>query len=219
MSLATVSHGAYPRPLTRLRNSPVARRWVHCMAVLLVSAVLGACAKGEKRSLVQQQLVAQDPAAMLRIAQAAASAGEWGSAETFYRRAMTLRPDNAQACIGYSQALAEQDRLDDAIAVLQQAHARQANNIEINVVLGRLLAFANRPRDALALFDAALARSPATADLLVGRGVTLDLLNRHGEAQASYRKALLIDAGNLAARRNLLLSSASASSSPTQSGR
>jgi Flp pilus assembly protein TadD len=208
---------AIPAPVSRLRLRGC-RRLARAAGILLLGTLLAACATGgDGGRLARQQRVADDPAAMLRIAQAAAGAGEWTSAETFYRRVMHLRPDDAQAQVGYARALAEQGRVDEAIASLRQARESQPGNVEINLVLGRLLAYAGRPLEALALFDAALARAPSSAELLVGRGVALDLLDRHAEAQAAYRQALSLDRGNLAARKNLMLSSALNGAPPERS--
>ena len=154
----------------------------------------------------REQRVANDPAAMTRIARAAEVAGDPASAEAFYQRAADLRPADGVVSISLARSLVEQGRNDAALDVLRNEHVRLPGNILVAATLGRLLVAVRRPRDALAAFEDGLHDDPQSVSLLIGRGVALDALGQHPAAQASYRVALAIAPQDVAARNNLALS-------------
>jgi Flp pilus assembly protein TadD len=172
----------------------------------LVAIGVSACASDPVAQ--RQQRVAQDPSAMMRIAEAAGSLGDPEGALAFYRRAADLQPDSVDANIGIARSLAMQGKVDQAIETLQSAKGSNPSDSRLTATLGRLLVVADFPADGLATFEEGLARDPNSVPLLIGQGVALDAMSRHDEAQDSYRKALQLDPGNAAARKNLALSKA-----------
>jgi tetratricopeptide (TPR) repeat protein len=168
------------------------------------ATLLTACA-GDPLARHEQE-VAQDPRAMLRIADTAQSFGNTEAAAAFYRRAADLQPGSTAAYIGIARSLAEQGKLDQAIETLQSAKSRNPTDPQLSATLGRLLVAANRPDDGLAAFDEGLQHDPQSPPLLVGRGVALDAMGQHEEAQDSYRKAIVYDPRNAAAQKDLALS-------------
>jgi Flp pilus assembly protein TadD len=175
---------------------------VGCASVMAIG--LSACA-GDPVSQRQQE-VAQDPSAMMRIADAADSLGDQEGALAFYRRAADLQPGSVAANIGVARSLAMQGKVDQAIETLRSAKGSNPSDTRLNATLGRLLVVADRPAEGLAAFEEGLAQDPNSLPLLIGQGVALDAMNRHNEAQDSYRKALQLDPTNAAARKNLALS-------------
>ncbi len=168
---------------------------------------LAACAAASDGSDARhQEVVARDPAAMMRIAAAGERSGDLGSAAAFYRRAAALRPDLVAAEVGTARTLAQGGDVDQALDVLRGAHARLPGDADLTKTLGRLLVVAKRPADAVAVFDEGLAADPRATALLVGKGVALDKLGRHADAQQAYGAALAIDPGDATARDNLALS-------------
>ena len=154
----------------------------------------------------RQQRVADNPAAMMRIAGAAEKAGDPASAEVFYQRAADLRPQDAVAAISLARSLAEQGYNDAAMAVLQKAHEMLPGNILVAATLGRLLVAMRQPEQALAAFEDGLRADPRSVSLLIGRGVALDALGQHFPAQECYQAALAIAPHNVAAQNDLALS-------------
>jgi Flp pilus assembly protein TadD len=170
----------------------------------VAAVALSGCA-GDSVARHQQQ-VAQDPSAMMRIAEAAESLGDREGATAFYRRAADLQPDSVDANIGTAHSLAEQGDVTQAIETLRSAKNRNPSDSRLNATLGRLLVVAERPAEGLAAFDEGLLQDPHSVPLLIGRGVALDAMNRHDEARSSYRKAMQFDPDNAAARKDMTLS-------------
>ncbi len=179
-----------------------------------LALALAGCARSANPDAVRQARVVNDPAAMLRIADATRDGGDSAGALAFYRRAADLDPASIRAQIGVARALAEQGRIDDAVAALRAAHARLPADPDITGALGRLLFAAKRPAEALVVFGEGTRAAPQSPSLLIGRGVALDALSRHEEAQASYREALRIDPANVPARKDLQLSQAASAPPP-----
>ncbi len=175
---------------------------VGCASLMAIG--LSACASDPVAQ--RQQRVAQDPSAMMRIADAADSLGDQEGAIAFYQRAADLQPGSVDANIGIARSLAMQGNVDQAIDTLRSAKSRNPSDTRLNATLGRLLVVADRAAEGLAAFDEGLQQDPNSVPLLIGRGVALDAVNRHNEAQDCYRKALQFDPDNAAARKNLALS-------------
>ena len=73
--------------------------------------------------IAEEQRVANDPAAMIRIARAAEVAGDPASAEAFCQRAAELRPADGVVPISLAHSLVE-ERNGAASDVLRSGHAR-----------------------------------------------------------------------------------------------
>lgn len=197
------SHGS-PTRSHRMRWLP----WP-CLAL-----VLAGCAGTVNPDAARQARVVNDPAAMLRIADATRDGGDNAGAMAFYRRAADLDPASSRAQLGVARALAEQGRTVDAVAALRAAHARLPAETDITGALGRLLVADHRPAEALVVFGEGVRSTPRSTPLLIGQGVALDTLSRHKEAQASYEEALRIDPASLPARKDLQLSQAASTPRP-----
>lgn len=174
-------------------------------------ALLGGCVSPPARvNQAAETRAASDPAAMLRIADAAASSGDEATAASFYARAAALQPGNADVALGYARALVAQGRVAEAAASLQAALPRTSRDgtRRLSVALGRLLILSHRPTEAVAAFRQALAEAPDSPALLIGLGVALDASRDHAAAQDAYRRALAIEPTSIAASNDLALSTA-----------
>jgi len=180
------------------------------VGLAILAGQLSACAESIDGASSQQKYVSENPAAMMRIGEAAETAQDWAGADTFYRRAAELAPDLASASLAHARMTARQGDLDGALVGLREAHRLHTEDPDITTALGRMLAASKRPAEALAVFEDGLRADPGSAALLVGKGVALDLLRRHAEAQEAYRASLKIDPENTAARNNFALSQARA---------
>jgi Flp pilus assembly protein TadD len=169
-----------------------------------LAVALSACTSD--LAVQRQERIAQDPAAMMRIAAAAETSGDTAGAMAFYQRAAALQPDSTAAQMGVARSLAAQGEVDQAIEVLRSVQKRESFDAELCSTLGRLLVTANRPDEALAAFEDGLSHDPQSVPMLIGQGVSLDAAGRHDAAQESYRKVLDIDPNNRAAQKDLALS-------------
>ncbi|WP_165491116.1 tetratricopeptide repeat protein [Lichenihabitans psoromatis] len=192
-----------PRCITPTR---LARATSLLSALLSMGLCLAGCAALQDPEVSRQETVANDPAAMLRIADAAQKAGEVDGAVAFYRRAADLQPGSGTAQIGLARAQVDQGDVEQALATLDAAHKRMPADAHVTATLGKLLVAAHRPADALAVFRDGLQQDPHAVPLLIGQGVTLDKAGQHAEAQQSYRLALQVEPGNAAAQTDLALS-------------
>lgn len=173
---------------------------------LALALLVSACAGSGDLEAERQAKVAEDPAAMMRIADAAERSGDTGGAVAFYRRAAELQPDLVDAQVGTARSLVEQGNVDEAVDILRAAHARDPSDTQLPATLGRLLMAANRPIEALSSFRDGLRQDPRSIPLLIGRGVALDATGQHEGAQSSYKEVLGLAPENPAARKNLALS-------------
>ena len=175
---------------------------------------LSACAAAQDPTTTHQREVSEDPAAMMRIGEAAEASQDWGGADIFYRRASELDPHLAAARLAHARVMARQGDLEGALTALREAHRAHADDEPITAARGRMLVAARRPAEGLAVFEDGLRADAGSTELLVGKGVALDLLSRHAEAQDAYEASLKIDPDNAAARKNLALSRSRAQTPP-----
>ena len=173
----------------------------------LVAAALCGCVGPQSRiDVAAEKRTAADPAALARIADTAAQAGDVQAAGVFYKRAVALDPGNIDMRIRYARALTAQGQPDDAIEQLTQAQAAAPQNPRVAATLGKLLVLAHRAGPATAVFRAALRTHPDDVSLLVGLGVALDADRNPAAAQETYRRVLTTQPHSTAARNDLALS-------------
>jgi tetratricopeptide (TPR) repeat protein len=183
------------------------------LGAVAISLTLTGCANGGRAlnwtlpnlDWGQQYRAAQDPAAMMRIAEAAKQAGDAAAAAAFYQRAADLAPDSVEARIGLAESLSRQGRVDEAINDLRLAVTQMPSNPQLCVTLARTLVATGRSEQALDTLRGGLQQS-RSAPLLIAEGIALDQIGRHREAQASYRGALKISPDSAAAKQDLALS-------------
>lgn len=192
-----------------------------CGPALLMACVVvtvpGCVGPPSRIDRTAEQRAASDPAALMRVAQAADRSGNPSTAAVFYRRAFDLDASNADAALGLAHALTVQGDADQATETLRTALARVAasDSVRVRKALGDLLVLSHRPTEAVAVFRAGLDRLPNEVPLLIGLGVAQDNCRDHAAAQAAYRKALTIEPGSIAGRNDLGLSIALAGDTDT----
>ena len=98
-------------------------------------------------------------------------------------------PTNSSAAILLGGVLAEQDRVDDALAALRSVSDRDPLKPEALDAEVRALTSAKRYDPALALALRAAGRSSATSDDYARLGDVYSAMDRHAEAAAAYRQA------------------------------
>jgi Tfp pilus assembly protein PilF len=107
-----------------------------------------------------------------------------------YDKAITLRPDYAEAYNNRGTALRSLQRPQDALASHDRSIALKPGYAEAHYNRGIACEDLRRPQDALASYDAAIALRPDYVDAYYNRGNALADLQRHEEARASYDQAI-----------------------------
>ena len=109
-----------------------------------------------------------------------------------YDRALTLRPDYAEALSNRGNALSELKRFEEALASYDRALTLRPDYAEALSNRGNALKELRRFDEALASYDRALTLRPDYAEALYNRGISLHELRRFDEALASYDRALML---------------------------
>lgn len=158
-----------------------------------------------------------------------AVASRWKEAESAYRRAAALDPENASWHFNLGNQLLRQRRLLEAIAAYAKAlaldsdHGRARKNliiasleagdidtalkwtdgIEMELEVIQQYARKGHAVEALLLVNRVLQRSPGNARAHLLRAATFATLKRYAESAASAKQALVLDPQNQDARRLL----------------
>ena len=138
-------------------------------------------------------------------AQAAVPEDPRRAAEVYGER-YRANPKDAEAALGYGQALRANGQRAQAAAVLEQATIAHPSNKALLAAYGRALADNGNSQ---AAFDVlSRAHSPANPDwrILSVQGTVLDQLGRHEEARGYYASALKIVPGEPSVLSNLGMS-------------
>jgi len=151
-------------------------------------------------------------AALLGAARKLHQAGRLAEAETWYRRFLGVRPDDADALDSFgalaqqtgrhdlaaalfgraAEACVKHGRLEEALASCDRVLALRGEVAEVLCNRGNILRRLERFDEALASYDRALAVRPDYADALTNRGLALHDLDRFADALASHEQALSI---------------------------
>jgi len=162
----------------------VARFLTSAAAAAVLAASLGGC---QTMSDITGSLKSSAPKE-----QAAAVPDNPQRAAEVYGERYRANPKDAEAALGYGQALRANGQRAQAAAVLEQATIAHPGNKALLAAYGRALADNGNSQ---AAFDVLTrAHSPANPDwrLLSVQGTTLDKMGRHEEARGYYASALKI---------------------------
>ena len=124
-------------------------------------------------------------------------AGDFAGAERALRRALVLRPGDAQTHYKLANACKEQARLREAERHYLAALALEPDHAEAHNNLGAALQLMQRPEEAAASYRSAIAAKPGLSQPYLNLGRLLQQLSRPAEAEACYAAALArgLDAG------------------------
>ena len=180
-----------PRPRTA--------RTVRLLASAAVAAVLALSVAGCKTT-------GDDITGSIAASNAPRSDADWRRQLEVWGARYREKPDDAEAAIGYAQALRATDQRAQAVAVLQEAAIRNPHNMQLLGAFGRALAEAGDYNQALDVLSRA--HTPDNPDwrVLNAQGAVLDQLGRHAEAQRHYSTALKIVPDDASVLSNLGLS-------------
>jgi Flp pilus assembly protein TadD len=177
------------------------RQWICAGAAVL----LAQCAAPARTPQVQAPLGAD---AHLKMADAAAAAGNPDLAATMYTRALSDPKLDPAGRIRAAEMLVQLGRIGTAEAALNDRLRTAPDEIELRRALVRLHIVAGKAQEAIGDCDALLAHDPRDMAAVVDKAVALDLLGRHTDAQTLYRRALAAKPDDEGVRSDLALSQA-----------
>jgi tetratricopeptide (TPR) repeat protein len=117
---------------------------------------------------------------------------DWRSAETAYKKAITLNPNYATAHHWYAFSLGKKGRLDEAIVEINRAQRLDPLSLIINTEAARLLYWARRYDEAIVQFQKALEMDPNYAVTHIFLGAAYEQKRMFPEAIAEYQKAVAL---------------------------
>lgn len=110
---------------------------------------------------------------LFREAETAHRSGQLGPAESLYRRILSEQPVHPPALSMLGLLYAQQQRLGEALPLLQQACEILPGNVPALINLGEILRRMQRPDEARQAFERALAHAPAQPDAWFNLGLLL----------------------------------------------
>ncbi|MGH7044817.1 MAG: tetratricopeptide repeat protein [Stellaceae bacterium] len=144
--------------------------------------------------------------ALMRIAGAARSGGDYPNALSVYRRAAAIEPAASAPFVAIGDMLLAGGEVDEAILAYNSALARDADSQQALRGLAKAYLETGRPQLALVPLATAEKANPGDPKLMVLLGVTEDFSGRHPLAQADYRRGLAKSPGDPALTVDLALS-------------
>jgi tetratricopeptide (TPR) repeat protein len=115
-----------------------------------------------------------------------------GEAVTAFERAITLKPDYAEAYNNRALVLHDMMRFDDALADFDKAIALKPDNAVAHNNRGTVLLDLGRLAEALASFERAVLLKPDYAQAHYNSGVVLHDLKQHRASVASFERAIAL---------------------------
>jgi Flp pilus assembly protein TadD len=191
------------------------RRFRSVIAIGLLSGMAGVAGCQDSPSLHLDPLVTDGRSgnapqlgypAVMRLAAASRTAGDYGNAVNLYRHAATLETHNAEPLIALGDTLLDMGKVDEAI--VNYNAALKITERAPNALHGLAKAYLKTGRPDLAGQPLALAYQDAPSDpkLLLLIGVADDFIGQHDHAQTRYRQGLRYAPADRAITLDLALS-------------
>ncbi len=155
------------------------------VACLLVCGFSG-CATLRNRRSNRDAVAARE---LTRLGQSAMDRGRWSEAETRFRHALELSPEDVAARRHYAQALWQLGQRSEAIENLTAAVAKSGGDPTWTVELGRMLLAENQLTAAMACVDESLQVDQRYADAWILRADILRQQGLYEEALNHYHRA------------------------------
>jgi len=128
--------------------------------------------------------------------------GDWKNDIVFYTRTLEMAPQPL-LYLNLGRVLADQGKIDEAMADYAQALRIDPDFYEAHFNLGHALAGQGRLDDAIAQYSAALSTKPDFAKAHINLGAALARQGKIDEAMAHYSQALRISPGSPVVHNNL----------------
>lgn len=172
-------------------NPLSATRWQLALLLpLLLGPMMGCTGTGSfnPRPILTQ--TGPQPAADLRVAESALSAGDTTLAATLFDKVLAADPNSLPARLGLGDAMYQNGDLARAGTLYAQSAAAAPADPRAQLGLARVALRQRRMDVAQKLYRQLLAQHPDEPLAAEGLGTVLDLQGRHTDAQAVYRAAL-----------------------------
>jgi tetratricopeptide (TPR) repeat protein len=134
--------------------------------------------------------MAKKPAGRIAQALALERQGQWQQAEVLLRKALAVRPDDAEVLYHLALLKTETGAFTEAHFFATAALEADPAFFRAHTLLGRIQAETGSPELALKSYDQAVVIAPNDAEAHFGRGVVLQRLERFEDALASYDLSL-----------------------------
>ncbi|PTX99564.1 hypothetical protein DB346_17155 [Verrucomicrobia bacterium LW23] len=132
--------------------------------------------------------------------------GRYAEAENYFRRALSVDPENGEALNLLAGCQLQQGQSGDALVTITDAIAREPNESDYHALQAVILSVLDRPRDATAAAMRGLALQPTSLYALNALTQTYLSQKQWARAEESSRRALALDADDALAANFLALS-------------
>jgi predicted O-linked N-acetylglucosamine transferase (SPINDLY family) len=129
-------------------------------------------------------------------------ARDYLGAELRLREALTFTPHSISVLANLAVALAQQDKVEEALVFAARTTDIDARNVEALLVMANGYARQKQYREALATCDRIIAIEPTLAEVHGDRAVALNGLDRHEEALESCDRAIALQPSSATAHTN-----------------
>ena len=150
---------------------------------------------------------------LLQDALAAHQNDEWQRAEELYRMVLAECPEYPEARCYLGLLYQASGRIDEAIALLEEARRQEPPQAELYVELGNLYRQRGDVTAAMGEYQAAMALAPRYAPAYYNLGVVAFAAGRTEDAIAAYREAVRLDSADADAVYNLAIAYAASGNS------
>ena len=130
--------------------------------------------------------------------------GKFNEATQAYNKALSIKPDYAEAYNNMGNALEEKGKLDEAIQAYNKALSIKPDYAEAHNNMGNALEKQGKIDESIEAYKLALAINPDYADAYYNMGITLKEKGKIDEAIEAYKKALAIKPDYVKAARSLV---------------
>jgi len=144
-----------------------------------------------------------DPSYHYVLANALVAEGRIADATAQYERAISLKPDFAEAHNNLGAILNSQGKLDDAVAHYRRALVARPGYADAHANLGLALAEQSRIAEAIAHFQRALALDPGHVNAHNNLGLALAAQGRFSDAEIHFARVLELNPGHPSAHLSL----------------
>jgi Flp pilus assembly protein TadD len=162
------------------------------LAVCLAGILLSGCA-GEKEGFSADS--------MIRIAKKARRGGNTEAAVNFYKKALEINPNSADAVLGLAEAYIDMKLLDAASGYIQKAEKMGCDVSKSSYLRGKIFLLSGNNTDAEKEF-----LKSTSADSLNALGAVYDGRGEHEKAQALYKRVIAQNPNYIDAYNNMGLS-------------
>ena len=142
------------------------------------------------------RLVPKDPSITAYLIGASLNAKKFGQAAELARQARVDNPDDLRFARLQAQALRQDGKPDQGIAVLEDTLKTHADQPSVYVALAQIYADASRVPQAVKMLQDAQTKFPADTTISFELGAVLDRQKKYTDAEAAFRQVLSRDPAN-----------------------